>query len=364
MSVEEESSELTVSLDTGNLTCYDESDIVDDGTNFEEILRSAGAENAQLIMQAVFDLPKDPPQAGIPGVVVQLPKPATHLPREKPLPKPKTLTKWEKFAKEKGIQKRKKSRMVYDEDKEQYMPRWGYKKANDEGTAWAVPAKAGEDVTVDPWTRMENEKKERMVKNKKQQINNLKDQLKETQGKDRVPGAIDLAAVAATVAGPQGRKASNRKEKHHVQVALALAQKSTASMGQFDSVKKREPKPKMAPAPKNHDVEISVAAEKKQSLAVLERMMGGGKDIAPEAAAARVVHKEVMQQGVSKGDKKGKGKRRRPGADGIADDYVMDTGKKTGSRASSAKAQKKAGDYGGKHGQGKGKKGSSMKHKQ
>ena len=33
---------------------------------------------------------------------VELPAPETKIPREKPLPKPKELTKWEKFAKEKG----------------------------------------------------------------------------------------------------------------------------------------------------------------------------------------------------------------------------------------------------------------------
>lgn len=78
--------------------------------------------------------------------------------------------------------------MVYDEDKEEYRPRYGYKKANDETTAWAIPAKAGEDPTEDPWTRMEREKKERVDKNKKQQANNVKAALKQTQGKNRIEG--------------------------------------------------------------------------------------------------------------------------------------------------------------------------------
>ena len=38
------------------------------------------------------------------------------LPREKPIPKPKPLTKWERFRQEKGLpQKQKRSRVVYDE---------------------------------------------------------------------------------------------------------------------------------------------------------------------------------------------------------------------------------------------------------
>ena len=41
-------------------------------------------------------------------------------------------TKWEKFAREKGIQNKKKSRMVWDETRQEWAPRWGYKRANDD----------------------------------------------------------------------------------------------------------------------------------------------------------------------------------------------------------------------------------------
>ena len=47
---------------------------------------------------------------------VLLPKPKILLPRHKPIPKPKPMTKWEKFRLEKGIPpKEKRSRMVFDE---------------------------------------------------------------------------------------------------------------------------------------------------------------------------------------------------------------------------------------------------------
>ena len=58
----------------------------------------------------------------------ELPPGTTLLPREKPVPEPRPETRWERFAKEKGIKKRKKSsRMVYDEQKGEWRPRWGYK---------------------------------------------------------------------------------------------------------------------------------------------------------------------------------------------------------------------------------------------
>ena len=48
------------------------------------------------------------------------------IPREKPIPK-KEETKWESFARSKGIKKHKKERMVYDKNAKEGRPRWGYK---------------------------------------------------------------------------------------------------------------------------------------------------------------------------------------------------------------------------------------------
>lgn len=55
--------------------------------------------------------------------VIELPEPIMLLPREKPLPEPKPTTKWEKFAREKGIKKRKHSRLIWDEVSKSYKPR-------------------------------------------------------------------------------------------------------------------------------------------------------------------------------------------------------------------------------------------------
>lgn len=38
------------------------------------------------------------------------------------------LTRWEKFAKEKGINKKKKDLMIYDEQSKEFKPRYGYKR--------------------------------------------------------------------------------------------------------------------------------------------------------------------------------------------------------------------------------------------
>lgn len=51
----------------------------------------------------------------------------SRLPRSKSIPKPRLPTRWEKFAKEKGIQKVKKKRVVWNEDRQDFLPTFGYK---------------------------------------------------------------------------------------------------------------------------------------------------------------------------------------------------------------------------------------------
>jgi regulator of ribosome biosynthesis len=81
-------------------------------SNPEEYLRTLARDNTQLLLNEVWKLPFE----RIDDIVIaKLPKPSYILPREKPAPKPKTLTKWESYAKEKGITKRTKAKLVWDE---------------------------------------------------------------------------------------------------------------------------------------------------------------------------------------------------------------------------------------------------------
>ena len=50
------------------------------------------------------------------------------LPRQQPPPKVRGKTKWDKFAEEKGIHKRKRGRLVWDEITKEWRPRHGYKR--------------------------------------------------------------------------------------------------------------------------------------------------------------------------------------------------------------------------------------------
>lgn len=69
-------------------------------------------DNTQLLINEIWQLPTERVDECI---VAKLPAPTTVLPRLRKVPGPKPMTKWEKFAQEKGITKKKKDKKVYDE---------------------------------------------------------------------------------------------------------------------------------------------------------------------------------------------------------------------------------------------------------
>ena len=103
-----------------------------------------------------------------------LPSEKTVLPREKHVPEPKQDTKWEKFAKEKGIKNKKRERMVFEEDSQEFRPRFGYKRAkNGVEDMPIVEIKNGQDPFKDPWAEERKDKKARVVKNQKNEKKNI-----------------------------------------------------------------------------------------------------------------------------------------------------------------------------------------------
>jgi hypothetical protein len=88
----------------------------------EAYLTSHALPPLQALLNTLFSLPTARTSS---GPLATLPAPTTMLPREKPLPKPKPLTKWERFANAKGISHSKKDKNVWDEDRQEFVARWG-----------------------------------------------------------------------------------------------------------------------------------------------------------------------------------------------------------------------------------------------
>lgn len=206
--------------------------------------------NTQQLIAKLFRLPATITEA---GPTVGLPAPKLLLPRSKPVPRPKELTTWEKFAAEKGIKNVKKSRMVYDEAKNEWLPRWGYGKANDEMAQWAIPVGGNDDPYQDPFEKLAVEKKERVIKNKLNQLENL--------------------AKAAKARG---------ESKEMKAARLAVVQRSTASMGEFDRKLRGEPEKKKRPQKRLPGESVDVDHDR--NLSVLRKVLGkhGAADVEGE----------------------------------------------------------------------------------
>ena len=92
------------------------------------------------------------------------------LPRFKQM-KPRQQTKWEKFAQAKGIQNKKKQRVQYNEETEDYRPTHGYKnygKEEKDMSGWLKEVKHYED----PFEQEREDKKKRVEKNEGQRLKN------------------------------------------------------------------------------------------------------------------------------------------------------------------------------------------------
>lgn len=85
------------------------------------------------------------------------------LPRQKPAPKEKPMTKWERFRLEKGMNaKEKRSRMVYDPITKDWVPRHGAGSVKKIAERYNWVMEEGPEhraAGVDPFTYAKNEKK-------------------------------------------------------------------------------------------------------------------------------------------------------------------------------------------------------------
>ncbi|KAF9809850.1 hypothetical protein IEO21_07211 [Rhodonia placenta] len=234
--------------------------------DLEEYLQSTARDGVQALINALFALPTTP---SADGPLAQLPPPITQLPRAKHLPKPKPPTKWEQFARAKGIQKKRKDKKVWDEEKQDWVDRWGWKGANKkEETQWLSEVRANADVDHDPAKAARDARKEKMAKNERQHQQNLA----------RAQGA---SASATAPAPPQERK-------KQIDRTLATTRSSTASMGKFD--RKLEGEKKLKGVKRKFDpTEVSASNEKSHNLAIFQ-----GLDRGPTAKKSRSSGDDVL----------------------------------------------------------------------
>lgn len=224
---EKEKKDLTnsdgVEFDLGILTLFDTTPlslerVEQSPETRNEYFREMATANMNLLLQRLCEVARE--QNSISRV--KLPPPTTKLPRQKPAPQPRPETRWEKFAKEKGIQKRKRERMVWDEASQTFKPRWGYNRMEDpEHSDWVVELKDGDDPTEDKFRKIREEKKLRILKNKQNMLRNKE------RGLDEAP----MGVAESNILGSNKKVGRGKKR---TQELLDAIQVSTSKPGGAD----------------------------------------------------------------------------------------------------------------------------------
>ncbi|KAL7561210.1 hypothetical protein ACA910_004136 [Epithemia clementina (nom. ined.)] len=272
------------------------------------LLKKAMDGCAQLV-DALWQLPKENSDV---GAMVRLPlHDDSRVPRALPPPEPKKETKWEKFAKERGIpsQKNKRSRKVWDEATGSWMYRHGYQKANDDTKEWPImEVKDNEDPFQDPWEKQREAKRSKLEKNTEQRMRNQEragvlakgtttrflKSANRSRKSGKAGGNMDRDDVVSVKVPPSGvpvdlkptKKsgpiASVKRGKESTVSALLATQRSTASMGRFDKMREDEPERKKAIAGlkkrkyENPTDKQAVQRERERSLKVFKNVVEGG----------------------------------------------------------------------------------------
>lgn len=252
-------------FDLGCLAGFDINSIENDqftnpGEELETYLKDICRDGVQLLINEVFQLPVIGTDLGF---MASLPKPTTALPREKPVPKPKPLTRWEKFAKAKGIKNKKRDRMVYDEKSGEYRPRYGYKGVNQADNDWLIEVPDNVDPETDMFSKARADKKERVKKNEAQRQRNLNEAL----GTAAAPKPTETKVTPKEAAAKLREERSARKVQ--LEKVAALAKVSTASMGKFDKKIEGEAKTKGVKRKFGATVAPNPEAEKELNLKIL-----------------------------------------------------------------------------------------------
>lgn len=136
-----------------------------------DYLLDLARDNTQLLINKIWEMPTERLEDAI---VARLPPPKTKLPRMKPVPKPKPLTKWQQFAKDKGIQKTKKSKLSWDEQLQKWVPLYGFKRTQAEKDKdWVLEVPQNADPMEDQFAKKATAKGERVAKNELQRLRNI-----------------------------------------------------------------------------------------------------------------------------------------------------------------------------------------------
>uniref|UniRef100_A0A8B9U011 Hydroxyacid-oxoacid transhydrogenase, mitochondrial n=1 Tax=Anas zonorhyncha TaxID=75864 RepID=A0A8B9U011_9AVES len=293
--------ELELEFDLGNLLALDPNPppaagLRGAGPRREAALRALARDNAQLLVAQLWALPAERAGGAAGPLVASLPEPSCRLPREKPPPKPRPPTRWEQFARLKGIRRRKRTSLVWDEQAKEWRRRWGYRRAGgDPARSWLLEVPEGADPEEDQFAKKRQEKRERVARNEFNRLRNL-------ARAHRASTAIPAPPLHPT--GHQSRQ--------ELGLAARVARVSTASLGRFQPRLPKEPVelPPRGRCSKKRRFEPvlgDLAAERGRQLELLKAM----NSKKPALDITRAVNKQLREEDAEAAAAKGKKQKQR-----------------------------------------------------
>mmetsp|Transcript_10761 Transcript_10761/g.15745 ORF Transcript_10761/g.15745 Transcript_10761/m.15745 type:complete len:333 (-) Transcript_10761:2-1000(-) len=222
-----------LNYDLGNILATDSHPINEEALKADPLyLQKRSRDNVQLLVNKLFSLPT---MKSAEGLLVILPEGSTPIPREKPIPKAaRDLTRFERIAREKNIRLRKRDKMVYDKDTDEFRARFGYKRANDIKNQWLIEGHTNLAKGEDPFLLAKQRKRKQASANLEARDRNRH---KIAKRNDHIAGDIPLnIEFQAALNNKKDIRSNNFRNKdrdvvNHVYEQVA---RSTASMGQFD----------------------------------------------------------------------------------------------------------------------------------
>lgn len=295
--------EVDPTLDLGNLLLNDHQpvDSKEIKSRKEKFLQELARDNVQLLFNKIWELPIEKVEN---VVCAKLPNGITFLPREKPIPKPKPPTKWEQYAKKKGIENKKRSRMIWDEEARSWKPRYGYKRGKDDTKEWCIEVPENADPNEDQFEKRDKEKKERVAKNELQRLRNIAKNQKGGKG-----------LIMSTQFKP-----AQKKDKERVAKEIDVAKLSTASLGKFqDKLPKEKENKKTGLKRKFESVSGDISGEKRRALDIWEKLNKSNTLDVTKAVNKHISNEQMNSSGRKKGSGKVKNKRFKKGKQATMD---------------------------------------------
>lgn len=266
-------------------------------------------DNVQLMVNKVFGLSREDDEEGPTAVIP--PEEGFRLPRQRPIPKVKPDTRWQKFMKERRMEKRKRSRLVFDETVGDWRPRYGFKSAkqSEDRAHGILEVKTGQDSFDNLFDKRKAE----------QRLVGAKQKMREVRNRVEAAGGRLKAAAPDLEMGMRSGAESVKRGAAGLKEALKRAQVSSASVGKFDRVAPNEPT-NLQPKRRKSSMPTNIADERAGYMKAAGRVLSGeggvDNDKAAKAGASggqehKVRRQEKQPKRRSKaGGRKQKGKKR------------------------------------------------------